>query len=785
MIGNYFNIALRIFRKHPLFTVINIFGLTMGISCALFVFLWVLDELAFDRFHQHTDNLYQLIREESYPDGSFEYLTATPGLMGPTLEKDHAEIINSCRVGYSAEYSVKFDDKSLTRSMRFVDASFFRMFSHPVAAGSTVNAFHGPEEAIISASTARAIFGNDDPIGKSFHMSDAEFSFDLKIIAVMEDFRNTFIEGTDILIPYQAMAARREGLLEWGGNMLSLFVQVTPGTNIEHLNQAIADVVRRNTTNETYDVYLQPLSERHLYGDIEPVRQATGRIVYVRLFSVIACFVLVIACINFINLVTARSFTRVREVGVRKASGAVKKQLTGQFLLEVGVLALTSLLFGLLVTTISMPWFNQLTGKDLSTPWSNPLFYLLLTLILVVTTLLAGSYPAQYLASLKPVAALAGRLSGNGLILPVRKVLVVFQFTLSIMLMIGALVVYQQVDYFKNKNLGIDQENVIYFNTTKEIQSRQETFALQLKNHPSVVSTTFTAFLPTNVRFDTSSPSWQGKDPNDKIDFQILFSGLDFTNTNKIEILEGRDFNSLADSGKVLINTTAADIMGLDQIIGEQLTIWGNDYEIIGVMDDFNSRSLHVPVMPLILWLQPEYSQYVMVRIAPDNVSGSIAAIEEVYSNFSSGTSFDYHFLDATIEATYHNEETIGRLAAIFTVLAIGISTLGLFGLAAFNFERRKKEAGIRKALGANSTQIIYLFSIDFLKLVMMALLIAAPLSWLLSTEWLRQFYFHTEFNWLLVLLAGVMALLIAFCTVGWHAFRAHLENPVNALRYE
>jgi ABC-type antimicrobial peptide transport system permease subunit len=398
---------------------------------------------------------------------------------------------------------------------------------------------------------------------------------------------------------------------------------------------------------------------------------------------------------------------------------------------------------------------------------------------------LAGSYPSVYLASINTVKALKGKWTSPGITLPIRKVLVVFQFTLSVVLMVTAWVVFKQVEYFKTQHLGLDQENVIYFQSTQEIQPRQEIFNAMLQQIDAVKSTTFTGALPTNINVDTSSPNWQGKDQEAKIDIQILFTGLNFTETTKVKLVEGRDFTSMADTNKILVNSTAADIIGRKSIIGKPLTFWGNEVEIIGVAEDFNSQSLREPVVPVIIWLNPSWSETVLVRISPDNIEDTIAEIAGVYHEFSPNDSFNYLFFDETIEATYANETTVGKLAAIFTGLAIGISCLGLFGLAAFNFERKKKETGIRKVLGASAGELTYHFSREFLFLVVLAIVIASPCAWWLSTKWLSQFYYHTEFHWSFILFAGMAALAIAIFTVGWHALRATLTNPVEALRNE
>ncbi|MGI9545123.1 MAG: ABC transporter permease [Cyclobacteriaceae bacterium] len=786
MLRNYFITALRLFRKHKLFTFINVLGLTLGLGCSLMIFLWVQDEMGYDRFHTNSEHLYQVIREEVYNNGTYEYLTATPGLMAPALKQDYAEIVNTCRLGWLNDFSVRYKDKLVKQTPRYVDGSFFSMFSYRLLKGDAESIFAHPDEMVITESMAKNIFGNEDPLGQVLEVKDPDFTYSLKITGVLEDFPgNTFVNDIDFFIPFAAFAKNNPWVEGWDANVVELMVQVAPETKVEKLNQSIGDIIKENSDNEQYEIYLQPFGERHLYGSIEPVRKASGRIVYVRLFSVIALFILVIACINFMNLTTARSSTRVQEVGVRKAIGAGRKNLIGQFMSEAILLTLVALVIALVISILFLPNFNQLTGKDIQIPWDQPWFYFTLTLILLLAAAFAGGYPSLYLSAFKPVKVLKGQSIGSGGTPPIRKVLVVFQFTLSIILMIGAWVVYQQIQYFKDKNIGLERENVIYFQSTQEIKRNQEIFASRLTDNQSVQSTSYSLFLPTNVQLSTSSPSWTGKAEEDEVEFQILFTGMDFLETMKIKLREGRDFSSLADSSKILINAAAADLIGNEQLVGKPVTFWDGKFDVIGVFENFNSRTLHGPIAPMIITMFPASTEYVLMRSAPGQASKAISEAKSLFEEFSPDDSFDYHFLDETYQSSYQSEMLVGKLANIFTVLAIVISCLGLFGLAAFNFERRKKETGVRKVLGANITQILYLFSRESLQVILWSLLLAGPVSWWLSTRWLKQFYYHTEFHWSIILIVGIVALLIALLTVGWHAMRAAKENPVKALRYE
>lgn len=786
MLRNYFITALRLFRKHKLFTFINVLGLTLGLSCSLMIFLWVQDEIGYDRFHANSEQLYQVIREEVYNNGTYEYLTATPGLMGPALKDEYAEIINTCRLGWLNDFSVRYEDKLVKQTPRYVDASFFSMFSYRLLKGDARNIFTHPDEMVITESMAKTIFGNEDPMGKVLEVKDPDFTYSLKVTGVLEDFPgNTFVNDIDFFIPFAAFAKNNPWVEGWGANVVELMLQVAPEANLQRLNQSIAGIVRDNSDSEQYDIYLQQFSERHLFGAIEPVRKASGRIVYVRLFSVIALFILVIACINFMNLTTARSSTRVQEVGVRKAIGAGRKNLIGQFMSEAILLTLVALVMAILVSILILPNFNQLTGKDIQIPWDQPWFYFGLSFILLLAAALAGGYPSLYLSAFKPVKVLKGQWTGTRHTPPIRKILVVFQFTLSIILMIGAWVVYQQIEYFKDKNIGLDRENVIYFQSTQEIKKNQEVFASKLGDNPSIQSASFSLFLPTNVQLSTSSPSWAGKADEDEVEFQILFTGLDFLETMKIKLREGRDFSSLTDSSKILINAEAADLIGNELIVGMPVNFWDGEFEVIGVFENFNSRTLHGPIAPMIITMIPASTEYVLMRTAPGQAANAISNAKSLFEEFSPYDSFDYHFLDETYESSYQSEMLIGTLANVFTVLAIIISCLGLFGLAAFNFERRKKETGVRKVMGANITQILLLFSRESLQLIFWSLLLAGPISWWLSTRWLKQFYYHTDFHWSIVVVVGIATLLIALTTVGWHAIKAARENPVKALRYE
>jgi len=564
-------------------------------------------------------------------------------------------------------------------------------------------------------------------------------------------------------------------------------VQLNPKASLATVNSKIEPFFTEHHSIVNVKLFLQKFSEQYLYGNIKPGRIPGGRITYVHLFSLIGIFILLIACINFMNLATARSGIRTKEVGIRKVIGAGRDKLIAQFMTEAILLALISAACAVLVALLLLPAFNQLTGKSLDIPLQEFKFLFSVVALASLTGLVSGSYPAFFLSAFKPVMTLKGKFNKNSGEVFFRKALVVFQFTLSIALVIATMVVYYQIHYIKNKNLGMERENVIFLSASSDITFSQETFSSELKKRPGVKEVTFTNSRPSEVSGNTHDPFWEGMKDGEGLGFSFLWTGHDFIKTMGMEIVSGRDFSRdvSLDTLNYILNETAVDMMNLKDPLGKSFDFWGRKGEIIGVVKDFHYSSMHERIDPFVILLWPENTSYAMVKTQPGETKEALASLETVYKQFVPDYPFEYSFLDDDFERVYKSEMLIGRLANYFTVIVILISCLGLFGLASFTAERRTKEIGVRKVLGASIPQVVGLISQDFLYLVVLAFFMASPVAWFLMKDWLGEFYYRIELELWIFMAAGVASLGIALLTVSYQAIKAGLANPVDSLRNE
>jgi ABC-type antimicrobial peptide transport system permease subunit len=561
------------------------------------------------------------------------------------------------------------------------------------------------------------------------------------------------------------------------------------GTDVEALNEKIGDFVTSHGDQKNVTLFLKKYSTQYLYGRFENGVQSGGRIEYVRLFSIIAIFILFIACINFMNLSTARASRRAKEVGIKKAVGARRGSLFGQYISESLLITLLSLGTALLIVWIFLPQFNQITDKQMQLEFSDPKLLTWFLGITIFTGVLAGSYPALYLSGFKPVVILKGEMRGSIGELIARKGLVVFQFTLSVILIVAVLVVYRQIEFVQNKNLGYEKDNVIYFETNGRVDENVNTFLTEIKNIPGVVNASSIGHDMIGRQNNTSGLQWDGKDPESKILFENVRVNYDLLETLGIEMVDGRTFSRdfSTDSSKIIFNEAAIKVMGYEEEpIGKTITLWENyDFEIVGVAKDFHFQSLHTQVNPLFFRLVPDQTWNVMVKISGGQEKETLERIKRFYEDYNPGFTFDYQFLDDEYQRQYAAEQRVATLSRYFAGLAIVISCLGLFGLAAFTAERRIKEIGIRKALGSSVSNIFYLLTSDFTKLVVLSILIALPVSYMLVYSWLERFAFRIQLGAWFFIGAGLIALVIAWITVGSQAIKAARVNPAECLKDE
>ena len=794
MLKNYWKIAWRNLVKDRQFTVLNLLGLSVGLTCALLIGLWIADEWNMEKYNPNDGRLYQVMTNMKSVDG-IQTGSYTPGIMAPALKAEFPEVEYASSVLESSWFNpggiVSFNDKKLKAQPQYVDSNYFHIFSCPFIQGDYSQLFLDKQGVAISTSFATALFGtSENVIGKVIHYDESEFTGDFVIRAIFRPTPQNATEQFDLLFNYALVFDRRPGLTKWWNQDPNTFLLLKPGANIAHVNAKLANFIREKgiTGDDAPSYFLARFSSRYLYNRYENGIQAGGRITYVRLFSIIALFILVIACINFMNLSTARATHRAKEVGIQKVVGAGRLTLIGQYLGESLLVTLFSLALALMLVAALLPVFNDVTGKQLSLHFDRR-FLLVIVGMTLLTGLIAGSYPAFYLSSFRPVAVLKGTIKTSIGELWARKGLVVFQFTLSVMFIAGVLVVYRQVAYIQSRNLGYNREHIIHFNIPIAADSLRRsaaaTFVKDLSNIPGVVNASSYGHDLLGNHGNIGGLKWPGKDPNLKMDFANIEVGYNFLQTVGIKLKEGRNVSQNANAEhEIIFNETAIKAMGLKDPIGKVVTFWDERRVIVGVAADFNFESLYNPVKPAFFRAYPIDDQ-VMVRMAPGSDRQTIAAVKAAYSRFNPGMAFEYNFLDEDYQRLYASEIRVGILSRYFAGLAILISCLGLFGLAAFTAQRRKKEIGIRKVVGASVAQLVFLLSKEFLGLVLLAIGIAVPLAWLGMRQWLDQFAYRVPLTAGIFAVTGITAIVITLLTISYQSISAAMSNPVHSLRSE
>ncbi len=784
MIRHNLLLALRNFRKYKNSFFINLIGLSTGLACTLLIFLWVQDELHMNTFHEKDARLFQVMEHQEYSDRIFT-TASTPGLLAETLAEEIPEIEFAATTTWVETHTLSVGELNIQAEGYHVGPDYFNIFSYGLVEGNPSQVLADKNSIVISKELAKSLFGEDaDVIGK-----EVEFQHETTFLV------SGVFEGTprhssfqfDFVLSFEIYKDENPWVTNWQSNGPSTYAILVEGANAEEVSEKIADFIRPRNENTNVTLFLQKYSDRHLYGRFENGQAAGGRIEYVQLFSAIAIFILVIACINFMNLSTARASRRSKEVGIKKAVGARQSSLIFQYLGESLVLAFISLLLGLLIVALVLPQFNEITDKQMSLQL-DPIIIMWFLGITVTTGVISGSYPALYLSGFAAVRVLKGEVKGSLGELWARRGLVIFQFTLSVILIVSVLVIYQQIQFVQSKNLGYNLDNVIYFDVEGRAEEAQETFLSELRQIPGVVNASAVAHSMVGRNNNTSGLVWEGKDPDSRILFENMRVDHDFLETMDIEILQGRDFSRefSTDTAKIIVNETALEIMAFEDPIGQGIRLWDRyDLEVIGVVKDFHFQSLHETVKPAFIWLRPQHAWNVMVRIEAGREKETLDELSIFYQEFNPGFTFDFAFLDARYQQQYANERRVGTLSRYFAGFAILISCLGLFGLVAFTAERRVKEIGIRKVLGSSVAKIVLLLSGDFTRMVVVAIILGLPLSYWLVSYWLERFEFRIELGVTYFAGAGIMALLVAWLTVGLQAFKAANINPTECLRDE
>jgi ABC-type antimicrobial peptide transport system permease subunit len=790
MFKNYFKTALRNLWKNKVFSFINIMGLALGLACSLIIMLWVKDEYNVDAFHKNGSQLYS-VYEKQYRDDGISAFFGGPGIMADEMKRVLPEVQYATNYAWGDLSTFEANNKIIKENGNHAGADFFKMFSYPLLEGSAITALNDPSSITISKKMAEEFFGSPaEAIGKTIRYQN---NTDFKISAVFDDVPENSTEHFDFILPWQHFLEGNSWAKDWTNNGPRCFIMLRKGTNaaaFQNKTTRFLDAYNKEQTKHSYiRLGIEKYSDVYLHSNFDKNGNISGgRIQYVKLFSIVAIFILLIACINFMNLTTARSVKRSKEIGVRKVVGALRFALIRQFIGEALVIVSIAIIFSLLIVMLVLPAFNQLTDKQIQLPFSDSTFWLSIAALLFVTGFIAGSYPALYLSSFKPVRVLKGSMKFSSSALWFRKGLVVFQFVLSIILIIGTIVVSKQVNYIQTTNLGYDRENLLYIPLEGDLLTKYELFKNESLQTPGIKNVSRITDNPTQIENGTGGVQWIGKDPNLDIDFAQTAVGYDFTKTMHLQLAQGRDFSKdfATDSVGYILNESALKIIGYKNPIGKPLTFWQKPGTIIGVLKDFHFNSLHEPIRPMVLRLGEDVGWgQALVKTQPGKTKEALASLEKICKELNPKFPFTYKFSDEEYAKLYKSEQVVSKLANYFAFLAIFISCLGLLGLVMFTAEQRTKEFGIRKVLGASPVTLFNLLSKEFLLLVMIALIIASPLAWLAMNNWLQDYAYKIDISWWMFVVAGITAIVIALVTVSFQAIKTSLANPVKSLRTE
>ncbi|MFC2160716.1 ABC transporter permease [Acidobacteriota bacterium] len=773
MIRNYLKIALRTINKHKGYSFINIAGLAVGITCCVLILLWVQDELSYENFHENSDQIYTTVL--SVEDN---WWTSSPWALGPTLKKDFPEVRTFTRYG-EIQRLIKYNDKSYNESVAFADPEFFDIFTFPFVDGRPQSIFPTVNSVVLTERTAKKYFGNEDPVGKLINFNN---QVDMTVTGILEEVPTNSHMQFDVVIPVLLFGEQIN--TQWSVES-RCYVQMQENTDMESFKEKISGIVMKydRRTDQTILLDLQALSRIHLYS-----LSGTGNIIYVFIFSFIAVIILLIACINFMNLSTARGGTRAKEVGMRKVVGARRSHVIKQFYGESLVLSVIALGIAIGLVFLFLPSFNKLSQKTLSFDLGNNLTILLgLLIITLFTGIASGSYPALLISSFHPVKVIKGGHSAGSSKSTLRKVLVVSQFTIAIVLIIGTLVVYKQLHYIRNQDLGFSRDQVLSISLSRTIRPSYPALKEDFLKHPSVLQVTAASNQPTQVG-NINPVYWEGRGPDQYETWNFVTTDYDYIKTFQMTIVEGRDFSKEfeTDRQNYIINEEGAKRMGLEDPVGKLFSIWEYEGQVIGVVKNFHMTSLHNEIQPVVITLSSNWpSNFLFVKVRPENIQTTIKDLEEYWKKFAPNFPFEFQFLDESFEALYRTDQRTGFLFKTFAFLAIFISCLGIFGLAAFMAEQRTKEIGVRKILGATIPNIMGLISKEFMILLTIANVIAWPAAFFLVRSMLSRYAYRTNIGFWVFLAAGISAYIIALITVSYQAFKAARTDPAKSLRYE
>ena len=786
MLKNYFKTALRNLKKNKGFSFLNLIGLALGMSCAILIFLWVNDELSYNKFHKNYSNLYQVMEHQRY-DGKTYTFAAMPGPFVPAIKTELPEVKYAARTDWGASVLFNVGEKSIYERGLFTEPDFLKMFSFELIKGDINTVLKDPATIVITDKMAEKFFPGGDAMGKTIKV-DNDKLFTINGI-VKDPPLNSSIKFS-WLAPFKLHEDRNKWLLKWDNNGIQNFVQLKEGADVNQVNKKIYGFIQSKDSSAIARPFLFTINDWRLRGKFEEGKQVGGRIENIRLFSIIALLIIIIACINFMNLATARSEQRAREVGVRKVMGAGRSMLIRQFMSESVFMALFAMVLAGLIVFLVLPSFNELVEKKLQFSFTNPVITLGLPLIALLCGVIAGSYPSFYLSSFNPVSIFRGiKKGGASSAVLIRKGLVITQFVVSIVLIISTVVIYQQIQHVKNRELGFSKNNVLFFGQQGNMREHFSAIRQDLVATGMIENAAIANSRVLQLGSSSEGYKWKGKDPNSKILITTEYVSPEYISTMRMKLKSGRDFyqDYPSDTSSIIINETLAAMIGTDPV-GSVITnnSDSNTFTIVGVVKDFLFNDMYGKPDPLMLFCQPNRTGSMLIRIRDGaDVQQSVQKIESVLAKHNPGYPFDFIFMDEQFDQIFRSEMMVSKLSRLFAGLTILISCLGLFGLAAYTAERRTKEIGIRKVLGATVRNVLFLLSSDFLVLVLIAFVIAFPLAWWAMHSWLQDFAYRININWEVFLLAGAAAIFIALFTVSFQAIKAALSNPVRSLRTE
>jgi putative ABC transport system permease protein len=789
MFRNYFIVTLRNLSKNSVYSFINIAGLSIGITCSLLILLWVFDELSFNRFQPKYDRLYQVWLHAHF-DGRINSWTSVPRPTYEAMKTAHSNIKNSVIMDWGGDHLMTVGEKRIYKRAHYVSPEFLEMFQFPMTAGSATQALNDPTSIVISESTAKALFGDEDPINKTVLLDNRN---ELKVTGVVSDVPKHSTFQFDILLTWklneQTQEWVRNSIDQWGNYSFQVFIELDDKSHELEVEAAVKDMLAKNgQVDIKRELFLHPMKRWRLYSTFKDGKENGGMIDYVQMFTVIAVFILVIACINFMNLATARSERRAREVGIRKSVGSRRGELILQFIGESLFISCIAFSIAILLSELLLPFYNDLVQKQLFIDYSSAVFWMFAVGLIALTGVLSGSYPAFYLSSFQPVKVLKGKIQVGKSASTPRKVLVTLQFGFSILLIIGMVVIYQQIQHVQKRDLGYSQENLIAVNYTREIGQNYKAIKNELLQSGVAASVTKSNSPITSI-YSNNFVGWPGKPEDLRVMFSTIATEYDYSKTMGIKILQGRDFSEdfKSDSGAVIINQAAVDIMGIKEPLGIKLDFWGNQRrEVIGVFDNVLMGSLYQPIAPMLVVFDPEWASTVSIRLEKTNdLPAALEKVGAIFKKYNPAYPFEYRFADVEFAKKFDTIKMISRLASVFAGLAIVITGLGLFGLAAFTAEQRTKEIGIRKVMGATVTSLVALMNRDFSRLVLISFILSAPVAWWLLDDFLQRYQYRITIQWWIFPLTGLIALLFAVIIVSTQAMRAARANPVNSLRNE